>query len=100
MPSALAQVAKLEGVLEQELRSKLLSEIHRRELGVDELASALGIFPEAADSLMKRSSWTLETGVRVADALGELGYSVQHPRLLDPLVRWQAQHDVESFGFP
>jgi hypothetical protein len=53
----------------QELRSRVIQEIQRRQLTNEELAKILDILPSGATVLLGRSEWPVEMGLRVASAL-------------------------------
>jgi hypothetical protein len=59
-------VADLSG----QLRSAVLQELQSRRLDrVEIIAEALGLLPIAADGLLRRSSWSIETSLRLVAAL-------------------------------
>lgn len=52
------------------LREAVLKEIDRRGLTVEEIAELLNVMPTGASVLLKRSQWSIEVALRVAEALG------------------------------
>ena len=70
MVLALTEPGKMERRVGEKLRSYVLSEIEKRSMDEGDLAEVLGLFPVAARKLVERESWSLETGIRVAESLG------------------------------
>ena len=68
MTSMLFEPSALERKLTEILKVKVKAEIERRAdpAGV---ARALGIAPQGVEALLGRSEWSLETAIRVAEAL-------------------------------
>ena len=52
------------------LRRRVLEELKARKLGKADLARLLDMYPSGAGGLLLETHWSLETAVRVADALG------------------------------
>lgn len=70
MSSTLRTSAPQEQELERKLRDEILRAIESRNLTTEEVASALRLLPSGAKVLLREESWPVETGLRVAGALG------------------------------
>lgn len=61
------------------LRDQLVARIEEQQLGIDELAEAVGMLPTGAQALLSRRDWTLRTCLHVADSLGvDVRPSLEH----------------------
>lgn len=65
----LSEPTKKENEMREKLRQIVIQEIKRRGLDKNQLAEKLGLLPSGADLLISRDSWSLEKGLRIAEAL-------------------------------
>ena len=65
----LSEPAKNESFLQERLKKAVMDEINRQGLNNSQIAEKLGLLPSGAVLLLKRDFWSLETGLRVAEAL-------------------------------
>jgi hypothetical protein len=56
--------------LASKIRECVLKEVATRPLNKEQLATLLDLYPSGVGGLLSESRWSLETAVRVADALG------------------------------
>jgi plasmid maintenance system antidote protein VapI len=51
------------------LKEAVSREIDRRNLTIEEIAELLNIMPTGANVLLKRSNWSIDVALRIAEAL-------------------------------
>ena len=67
--SKLSTPSQQELLLSRMVHKRVLEELKQRNVDKDKLADLLDLYPSGAGALLAETTWSLETAIRVADAL-------------------------------